>query len=175
MFTWDPVNARSNAIKHGVTFEAVWDFAWERAVVVDRTRQGDGEPRRAPIRRLHGALHTIVFTERYGTCGNTGNANASSTYGNLWSDSNSVWRPVFCIENASKSPTTAGYSACRKFQIQPSWVNNCDSIAPQSPHAGVILVGLGDGSVRTLSEGLSAATWSQACDPRDGMPLGSDW
>ncbi len=64
MFTWDPVKARSNAIKHGVSFEAVWDFAWERAVVVDRTRQGDGEPRRAAIRRIHGALHTIVFTER---------------------------------------------------------------------------------------------------------------
>jgi hypothetical protein len=34
---------------------------------------------------------------------------------------------------------------------------------------------LGDGSVRWLSASMSPATWSNACDPRDGSVLGSDW
>jgi prepilin-type N-terminal cleavage/methylation domain-containing protein len=122
-----------------------------------------------------GSSNTVAFAERYGTCGNTGNPNASSTFGNLWSDSNSVWRPVFCIDNSSKSPGSAGYPTCRKFQVQPSWVNNCDSIATQSPHSGGIMVGLGDGSVRFVTGGISKDTWAQACDPRDGVPLGPDW
>ena len=118
-----------------------------------------------------GTSNTIVFTERYGTCGNTGQANSASTYGNLWSDSNSVWRPVFCINNASKSATAAGYPACPSFQVQPSWVNNCNSIQPQSPHTGGIMVGLGDASVRFLSAGTNPTVWARACDPQDGVPV----
>ena len=46
-----------------------------------------------------GTSNVFVYTERYGTCGTTGIPNSGTTYGNLWSDSNSVWRPVFCINN----------------------------------------------------------------------------
>jgi hypothetical protein len=34
---------------------------------------------------------------------------------------------------------------------------------------------MGDGSVRFVSAGIQDATWAQACDPRDGVPLNSDW
>jgi hypothetical protein len=61
------------------------------------------------------------------------------------------------------------------FQVQPDWVHACDSTRAQSPHAGGIDVCLGDGSVRFVSAGISPATWANACDPRDGAPLGSDW
>jgi hypothetical protein len=36
-------------------------------------------------------------------------------------------------------------------------------------------VGLGDGSVRSVTSGISLATWQAACHPADGVPLGSDW
>jgi hypothetical protein len=36
-------------------------------------------------------------------------------------------------------------------------------------------VGLADGSVRTLSQGMSAATWWAGCTPSGGEVLGSDW
>jgi hypothetical protein len=36
-------------------------------------------------------------------------------------------------------------------------------------------VGLGDGSVRMVSIGVSATTWLNACIPDDGAPLGGDW
>jgi prepilin-type N-terminal cleavage/methylation domain-containing protein len=45
----------------------------------------------------------------------------------------------------------------------------------QSYHTGVMNVALMDGSVRTVSAGLSLATWSNALDPDDGQVLGSDW
>jgi prepilin-type N-terminal cleavage/methylation domain-containing protein len=50
-----------------------------------------------------------------------------------------------------------------------------DSTVLQSPHTGAMLVGLGDGSVRTVTSGISVATWWMACVPDDGGVLGSDW
>jgi hypothetical protein len=36
-------------------------------------------------------------------------------------------------------------------------------------------VGLGDGSVRSVSASISTETWLRACHPQDGLVLGSDW
>lgn len=44
-----------------------------------------------------------------------------------------------------------------------------------SPHIGGCNVGVGDGSVRFLAQGISGYTWFYACNPRDGLVLGSDW
>jgi hypothetical protein len=60
------------------------------------------------------------------------------------------------------------------FQINPA-AGNCRPDVLQSPHASVMLVGLGDGSVKSVSSGISVATWRNACNPRDGNPLGNDW
>jgi len=122
-----------------------------------------------------GTSNVILFAERYGTCGTSGVANSGSTFGNLWSDSNSVWRPVFCVNNPGKSPAAAGYPACFLFQVQPHFLTTCDSIRAQSAHTGGMNVCLGDASARFLSGGVSVTTWVAACDPRDGVPLGNDW
>ena len=45
----------------------------------------------------------------------------------------------------------------------------------QSYHPTVMNVGMMDGSVRTVSAGLSQTTWSNALNPSDGQPLGPDW
>ena len=44
-----------------------------------------------------------------------------------------------------------------------------------SPHPGGINLGLGDGSVRFLSAGVTGPTWFAACTPAGGETLGSDW
>jgi hypothetical protein len=44
-----------------------------------------------------------------------------------------------------------------------------------SAHTAVVLAGLGDGSVRPLSQGMSQLTYNLALVPSDGLPLGSDW
>ena len=122
-----------------------------------------------------GLSNTVLFAERYGTCGQSGDVNSGSTYASLWADSHNIWRPVFCVNNVNQTPSAAGYPPCALFQVQPNYVNGCDSGRAQSNHSGGMNVGLGDGSVRLVSAGISPGTWAAACDPRDGVPLGSDW
>jgi prepilin-type N-terminal cleavage/methylation domain-containing protein len=119
-----------------------------------------------------GTSNVIVFTERYRTCGTSGTANSGTTYGNLWSDSNRVWRPVFCINDYPQNPTNPGYAPCLLFQVRPHWLNNCESRRAQSPHSDGIHVCMGDGSVKFVGGNMSPTIWEQACDPRDGNALG---
>jgi len=51
----------------------------------------------------------------------------------------------------------------------------CQPHALTSPHTGVMLALLGDGSVRTATTSISSATWQNACIPNDGVVLGNDW
>jgi hypothetical protein len=122
-----------------------------------------------------GLSNTIFLAHMYGTCGNggPGSINASTEWGSLWADSNSIWRPGFNL-GANKNGVV-GYPPAPLFQLQPNFTNNCNPTVPQSPHTAGMLVGLGDGSVRVVSASISAATWATACNPQDGMVLGSDW
>jgi len=123
-----------------------------------------------------GLSNTIFFAEIYATCGNTpGNVNSGSTFGSLWADANSVWRPGFNLGSSKGGGGLTTYPPSPKFQVQPHYVNNCNYLVPQGIHTGGIMVGLGDGSVRFLSAGTSDVTWQRATDPRDGNPLGGDW
>jgi prepilin-type N-terminal cleavage/methylation domain-containing protein len=66
------------------------------------------------------------------------------------------------------------------FQILPM-PGFCDPQILGSPHTGVLLVGLGDGSVRGVSASITVGTaaayqtWLNACIPDSGNVLGSDW
>jgi prepilin-type N-terminal cleavage/methylation domain-containing protein len=52
---------------------------------------------------------------------------------------------------------------------------DCDKSRLQSFHTSVVLVGMGDGSVRPVTGNVSWKTWYSAISPADGIPLGSDW
>ncbi len=129
---------------------------------------------RLPASFPDGLSNTIFFAEKYATCGISGNVNASSTFGSLWADSNSVWRAAFCTQGIYKT-AGRGYIPCSLFQTQPNWLTGCDNSRAQAAHTGGIQVALGDGSVHFVANGISATTWALACDPRDGLPLPSDW
>jgi prepilin-type N-terminal cleavage/methylation domain-containing protein len=60
------------------------------------------------------------------------------------------------------------------FQLAPQ-PGSCLWAVLVSPHAGAMIVGLGDGSVRNVSASISSRTWLEACIPNDGAVLGSDW
>ena len=145
------------------------------------TLRREGSNRLADL--TDGISNIIFYVERYGTCTTSGVANSGSTFGNLWSDSNSVWRPVFCVNTDSQEPTVRSTGAvyvganglrCSMFQVQPDWLTECISRQAQSPHAEGMNVCLGDGSVRFVARGISKATWENACDPQDGGSLGGD-
>jgi len=73
-------------------------------------------------------------------------------------------------------PKVASSVGGTAFQVQPAPANppgNC-IIGPVTPHANMI-VGLGDGSVRSVAATITKGTWTNACIPNDGAVLGSDW
>jgi prepilin-type N-terminal cleavage/methylation domain-containing protein len=122
-----------------------------------------------------GLSNTVFFAEMYGTCGNGGSQNGSSTWGSLWADANSVWRPGYDLGPSKGGGGLAAYPPSPMFQVQPQKYNTCLPDRPQAAHTGGINVGLGDGSVRFVRQGITPATWAAANDPRDGLVLGSDW
>jgi len=122
-----------------------------------------------------GLSNTVFYAELYGTCGNTGNLHGSGTWGSLWADANSIWRPGFNLGAGKSGSGLAAYPPSPMFQVQPHYINNCNPMVPQSPHTGGMNVCLGDGSVRFLSQSIDPVTWARACDPRDGLPLGGNW
>jgi prepilin-type N-terminal cleavage/methylation domain-containing protein len=127
---------------------------------------------RIPSSFLDGTSNVVIHAERYGTCGTSaGAANAATTFGNLWLDSNSVWRPVFCINQSSKDPAVVGYIACEPPQTNPKPFVNCVHTRTQSGHVGGMNVCMGDGSVRFIRGSISDLVWRRICDPRDGDPV----
>jgi prepilin-type N-terminal cleavage/methylation domain-containing protein len=59
------------------------------------------------------------------------------------------------------------------FQIRPR-PGFCQPFSMVTPHE-VMICGLGDGSVRTVSATISGVTWKAAWTPADGASLGADW
>ena len=105
-----------------------------------------------------------MFAERYGQYGTT-------PLSSLWANSENRWSPQFC-----RSAGTNGYVACPLFQDNPKYQNATDaSGGGQAIHTGAMMTCLGDGSVRGVNPSISLATWQQACNPQDGVVLGSDW
>ena len=51
----------------------------------------------------------------------------------------------------------------------------CDYRRLQALHGNVMNAGLADGSVRTVSAGVSALTWQRVATPVGGEVLGNDW
>jgi prepilin-type N-terminal cleavage/methylation domain-containing protein len=138
-----------------------------------------------------GTSNTILHAEKYARCSNTTMAPAFRDGGTAWAYCASLffpWLPPpmqfpprsfqfgFAIAAlvARGAPDAIGPRS--KFQVQPNpYLGNCDPTRASTPHAGGILVGLVDGSVRKLSPGMSPTTWWAAVTPKRGEVLGSDW
>ena len=121
-----------------------------------------------------GLSNTVFFGEAYGSCSLSTNPASGGSTASLYADSTLPWRPIMCHNSSDKS-VSSGYAPCNMFQVQPVGFGGCDPSRGQSGHTGGMVVGLGDGSVRFVARGMSLVTWASACDPRDGIPLGSDW
>jgi len=61
------------------------------------------------------------------------------------------------------------------FQTAPRGAISCDARVAQTPHVGGMLVGISDGSVRTINPTISQYTYWAASTPAGNETLGSDW
>jgi hypothetical protein len=80
---------------------------------------------------------------------------------------------VYPITSGSP-PTTVGSVPGFTFQVAPR-IADCNPLIAQTPHPSGMLVAMADGSVRTLSGGMSATTYWSAVTPAGGEVLGNDW
>jgi len=122
-----------------------------------------------------GLSSTIMFSEKYASCGTAGSPTADWILSNLWCDSSYYFRPAFCTNSILQEPGHPGYIACLTPQDTPEWSTTCDPARAQTPHPGGINVCLGDGSGRSVGTGIDPLVWQYACDPQDGHLIGVDW
>ncbi len=121
-----------------------------------------------------GTSSTIMFAERYGTCGYY--MNNSSSYppgsgGNVWN-----WWSTDSPQAAFGAGPVFMVGPASKFQTQPTpYQTACNPLVASTPHTGGMVTALSDGSVRSLSPGLSGNTWWAAVTPDGNDQLGSEW
>jgi prepilin-type N-terminal cleavage/methylation domain-containing protein len=147
-----------------------------------------------------GTSNTVIFAHRYKFCDGNGPGGVSGrsqtdwwayprdgivgywgvpgfgyqTYRNFNGAQASMWSgwPDYTYPPRSSPPyvPTSGIP----FQVAPT-DGLCNFQLLVSPHPGVMIAGLGDGSVRTVGSSISTATWWMACNPKDGGVVGDDW
>ena len=117
-----------------------------------------------------GASNTAMFAEKMAAC-KVQRATVASG-GAKWASGPSVeWSPLFGWNH----PTDTGMTKWAAVpQLAPP-APDCDVARVSSPHSSGAVVGMADGSVRSVTKTVTAATWQSALMPADGVPLGSDW
>jgi prepilin-type N-terminal cleavage/methylation domain-containing protein len=138
-----------------------------------------------------GTSNTILHAEKYARCSNTSRVPAFQDGGTAWAYCTAAafpWQPPpmtlpgkafqpgFAIPGlvARGAPDAIGPGS--KFQAQPTpFLGNCDPTRASTAHTGGMVVGLVDGSVRTLSPSMNPNTWWAAITPSDGDMPGPDW
>jgi prepilin-type N-terminal cleavage/methylation domain-containing protein len=152
---------------------------------------------RIPATFMDGTSNTILFAEKYSRCNGTGNPG-----GNWWmrgvfhgtnsfkgtnspgSDDSFPMDRLSSIFGGGRGSDGTQWlmGTASLFQVQPLRFmqtakagGQCDKRKASSGHTAGMNVALGDGSVRFLSQGMSATTWWIAVVPSDGLPMPTDW
>jgi prepilin-type N-terminal cleavage/methylation domain-containing protein len=134
-----------------------------------------GQGHTYPAYITDGTSNTIFFADKEST--NFGNSNWAPDSGvNIWVD----WGPVFSSIESGSQQTGPASIFVQSPQLGCNLTNQgtggCgDGNRASSPHTAGINVGMGDGSVRFVAQGVSPTTWWFALTPNFGDVLGSDW
>ncbi len=118
-----------------------------------------------------GTSNTVLFAEKYGLCGSGGSLWAYRPSDPQGWPTMSFFAPNWTSQNYNNNnqPKTAAPP-----QNTPT-IPNCNPYNVQAMTAGGCLVGLCDGSVRSVSPAISSTTWYAVIWPNDGIVLGTDW
>jgi prepilin-type N-terminal cleavage/methylation domain-containing protein len=177
----DPIAGQGGVVTiNGVSWGASC-YAGNSQVFSPTPGNPQGKTRMADI--TDGTSNTLLYAEKYARCAST---NMPLDGGNMWAYC--VFRNVnlpppmelpgkpfhaaFAITGYFGNPNAVGPGSI--FQVRPPFQSNCDPTRAATPHEAMV-VGLADGSVRTLSPSMSGAAWWAAVTPAEGEVLGSDW
>jgi prepilin-type N-terminal cleavage/methylation domain-containing protein len=132
-----------------------------------------------------GTSNTIIFAEQF--------SQRPFNRQLLWSHGawNPSWEGIFAYgkdnANGTYTPYKSGMDsgtgnvgpASKFLTVSPAAFaasgTATDIQAPTALHTGGMVIGLADGSVRLLNNGVSPATWWAACTPAGGEVLDSSW
>ncbi|MDY3557517.1 DUF1559 domain-containing protein [Gemmata sp. JC673] len=139
-----------------------------------------------------GTSNTVGFAEQYGKCGlgepdTTSGASPNNYFHKLWAY-RTPWRwergPYFdtrLMSSGMQGTAQGDYSACTPITTSTAAVPQnvptpaaCNPYFVQAMDAAGCVVGMMDGSVRTVPSSVSPTTWVRALWPKDGLVLG-DW
>jgi hypothetical protein len=135
---------------------------------------------------LDGTSNTILYAEKYARCSNTTMAPMFQDGGTAWAYCTTFlfpWQPPpmnlpakgfqpgFAIPALAVLGAPNAIGPGSKFQVRPV-VSDCDPTRTSTSHAG-LMVGLADGSVRTLNPSMSGDVWWAAITPagREALSL----
>jgi hypothetical protein len=85
-----------------------------------------------------------------------------------------AFQPGIAIDALVARGAPQAIGPASKFQVRPKAFVNCDPTRAATAHDAIV-VGLVDGSVRTLAESMNENTWWAAMTPQRGEVLGADW
>lgn len=74
-------------------------------------------------------------------------------------------------------PANGGILSWRAPQASPTLgaTGTCSPLTASSLHPGVVMCGIGDGSVKAVTGNITLKTWNAALTPAGGESMGSDW
>jgi prepilin-type N-terminal cleavage/methylation domain-containing protein len=117
-----------------------------------------------------GMSNTILFGEKYSHCTNK-----------QFREGGSLW--AYAVTGTMVEPLHPGFAISwtsssigpgSVFQYQPR-EEACDPTRTSTDHVGGMPVGMADGHVHFIAQGVSRETWWAACTPAKGDLLGPDW
>jgi prepilin-type N-terminal cleavage/methylation domain-containing protein len=127
----------------------------------------DGGYARIPGTFSDGTSTTVCFAERYCIC---------QSIQHIWGEDgqgggpgSNDYSPEFHPPSNTTPPTP---TPLPQFAPAPA---QCIPNLVQGFSVGVMMAGMGDGSVKTVSRGVSANTWAAVCTPNNNDLVGDDW
>jgi prepilin-type N-terminal cleavage/methylation domain-containing protein len=166
-------NSKTSYAYNGMVFGIAYPGGWGQGLS------------RYPASITDGTSNTIFFTEREVTSYGATYWTPDNGF-NFWPD----WGPAIAsLEAGQQGPCnsppglgTGPSCALPIWQPQAGCANTGQGAGgcglgdrANSPHTAGINAALGDGSVRFVGQGISAATWWYALTPNMGEPLPNDW
>jgi len=127
-----------------------------------------------------GTSNVVMFAERFKNCSPaSGGCTLPAWAWNTMRNSGDPWSsPTFGAQQDGIGNMNAGGAMTNSsgvgFQAGPS-TQACNWYVTQGGHPQSMMVGLADGSARTVTSSVSVSTWITVCAPNTNSVPGSDW
>jgi len=188
-----PADYTNTANTGGLTsyaFNGAWLYGIPTTTAATTSTGGYGNLNRI----VDGTVNTLLLSERVMNCGGTLNGWSQATTATLIAGpgvtTNQPVIPGVTFASAT-SATISGVNVPPSTNLAPRLTGTtCASTAASSSHSGLLLVAMGDASVRSVAQGVMNGTgtatsttvgansnrnWAIATTPNGGDILGADW